>query len=95
MGNRLNILIQLLNKVIINTPHITDYTLNSKVQGIIKIFNNCINFFNLNLDNSWYKLPPFNIIKYNIHCTSLNNDILRLLINKLYNIKNNNIRLRK
>ncbi|MCV2500189.1 MAG: DUF3410 domain-containing protein, partial [Candidatus Lightella neohaematopini] len=92
--NEPNISIQLLNKVIIGTPHIAGYTLISKIKGIIKIFSDCINFFNLNLDNSWYKLLPFNIIKYNVNCTSLNDDILRLLINKLYNIKNDDIKLR-
>ncbi|MCV2526079.1 MAG: 4-phosphoerythronate dehydrogenase [Candidatus Lightella neohaematopini] len=92
--NEPNISIQLLDKVIIGTPHIAGYTLNSKIKGIIKVFSDCINFFNLNLDNSWYKLLPANVIKYNVNCTSLNDDILRLLINTLYNIKNDDIKLR-
>ncbi|MCV2524961.1 MAG: DUF3410 domain-containing protein, partial [Candidatus Lightella neohaematopini] len=92
--NEPNISMQLLDKVIIGTPHIAGYTLNSKIKGIIKIFNDCVDFFNLNLDNNWYKLLPSNIIRYNINCNSLNDDILRLLINKLYNIKSDDIKLR-
>lgn len=92
--NEPDINIDLLNKVIIGTPHIAGYSFEGKTNGTEMIFKALCNYLNLKIDFNFRKDPPENSLLEFAKSDSFEKDMENIL-SKIYSIDQDDHRMRE
>ncbi|MGB2809730.1 MAG: DUF3410 domain-containing protein, partial [Sedimentisphaerales bacterium] len=92
-----NIDVELLEMVDIGTPHIAGYSLDGKIAGMIMIYKEACEYFELDVKfdiDSFLPVPAIPELKINTQSVS-QQDALLGIVEKIYDIKADDVRLRR
>jgi len=92
-----NIDVELLEMVDIGTPHIAGYSLDGKIAGMIMIYKATCKYFGLDFKydiDSFLPVPAIPELKINTQSVSEQDALLRV-VEKIYDIKADDVRLRR
>lgn len=95
--NEPNIDVELLEMVDIGTPHIAGYSLDGKIAGMIMIYKEACEYFELKTKydiDSFLPVPAIPELKINTQSVS-EQDALLGIVEKIYDIKADDVRLRR
>ncbi|MHC4112179.1 MAG: 4-phosphoerythronate dehydrogenase PdxB [Planctomycetota bacterium] len=95
--NEPNIDVELLEMVDIGTPHIAGYSLDGKIAGMIMIYKEACEYFELEVKfdiDSFLPVPAIPELKINTQSVS-EQDALLGVVEKIYDIKADDVRLRR
>lgn len=92
--NEPEINIDLLNKVVIGTPHIAGYSLEGKINGTKMIFNALADYLKQNISFNFNKEGPTNSLLSFEQSTFMEKD-LDQIVSKIYSIRQDDKRMRK
>jgi len=95
--NEPDIDVELLDMVDIGTPHIAGYSLDGKIAGMIMIYKEACEYFELDVKfniDSFLPVPAIPELKINTQSVSEQDALLRV-VEKIYDIKADEVRLRR